>query len=144
MRADLNGRPLRLADVGKWFCHDFEFPLIHCFTTAAGLEAAVLAPTPAADGEMALAAAYGPNDYVTIYSEPSYGGSYAHLSTNYDQLWLIGWNDRISSFKVRNNARGRFYSNWYAGGAIYSFCCNSTVPWLSSTYDNTFSSVYRS
>lgn len=143
MRADLEGRPLRLAEVGKWFCHDFDFPQIHCFTSATRLEAAILAQ-PAGDGEMSVASAYGPGDYVTIYSEPSYGGSYAHLSANYDQLWLIGWNDRISSFKVRNNARGRFYSNWYGGGTVYSFCCNSTVPWMSSTYDNTFSSVYRS
>jgi hypothetical protein len=97
-----------------------------------------------ADDQMTIAAAFGPSDYVTIYSEPSYGGSYAHLAANYDQLWLIGWNDRVSSFKVRNDGRGRFYGNWYGSGTIYSFCCNSTVPWMTSTTDNTFSSVYRS
>lgn len=144
MRADLDGRPIKLVDVGNWFCHDFDFPQIHCFTSATRLEAAVSVMRSSAGDRTTLAAAYGPNDYVTIYSEPSYGGSYAHLSTNYDQLWVIGWNDRISSFKVRNNAQGRFYSNWFAGGTVYSFCCNSTVPWMTSTYDNTFSSVYRS
>lgn len=144
LRADLDGRPIKLADVGKWFCHDFDHPQIHCYRSAARLEESVADHALAASADWATAAAYGPRDYVTIYSDPSYFGSYAHLSANYDQLWQIGWNDRISSFKVRNNASGRFYSNWFGGGTYFSFCCNSAVPWMTSTYDNTFSSVYRS
>src|SRR5712691_4153153 len=98
VRADLEGRPIKVAEISSYFCHDFSFPLVHCFSTSARLEAS-LAST---DGS--VTAAFGPSDYVTMYSEPSYGGSYIHLSQNYDTLFWIGWNDRVSSFKGRNNA----------------------------------------
>lgn len=144
--ADLDSRPIGLADVGLWFCHDFDHPQIHCFSTGPALESAVaerLASGSVESGDFTTLAAFGPNDYVTIYSEPSYGGSYAHLSANYDQLWMIGWNDRISSYKGRNSQSGTFYSDWFGGGTVRTFCCNMTVAWMTSTYDNTFSSVYR-
>lgn len=146
LRADLDSLPIGLADVGLWFCHDFDHPEIHCFSTGPALESAVaerLASGSVESGEFTTLAAFGPNDYVTIYSEPSYGGSYAHLSANYDQLWMIGWNDRISSYKGRNSQSGTFYSDWFGGGTVRTFCCNTTVAWMTSTYDNTFSSVYR-
>jgi hypothetical protein len=144
LRADLDGRPIKLADVGRWFCHDFDYPQLHCYSSAGALEQALVDRSAASGGGVTALAAYGPNDYVTIYSEPSYAGSYAHLSANYDSLVLIGWNDRISSFKARNSQAGKFYSNWFGSGTVRSFCCNTTVPWMTSTYDNTFSSVYRS
>lgn len=146
LRADLDGRPMKLAEVGRWFCHDFDHPQIHCFTNASTLEGAVAersAGVSVEGGELTTLAAFGPNDYVTIYSEPSYAGSYAHLSANYDQLWIIGWNDRISSYKGRNSQSGTFYSDWFGGGTVRTFCCNTTVSWLTATYDNAFSSVYR-
>jgi hypothetical protein len=145
LRADLDGRPIKLADVGRWFCHDFDHPQLHCYSSATDLEQAVTDRSlPSESGGFTALAAHGPNDYVTIYSEPSYAGSYAHLSANYDQLFLIGWNDRISSFKARNSQAGKFYSNWFGSGTVRSFCCNTNVAWMTSTYDNTFSSVYRS
>lgn len=105
--ADLDGIPIPATDAGRYFCHDFEFPHLRCFSTAAALEAAM--PTESASGGDLALAAYGLNDYVTIYSEPAFGGSYAHISQSYDGLWVIGWNDRISSFKGRSSARGRFH-----------------------------------
>lgn len=139
--ADMDGMPIPATHAGQYFCHDFEFPHLRCFSTAAALEAAM--PTESANGGDLALAAYGPNDYVTIYSEPAFGGSYAHLSQNYDGLWVIGWNDRISSFKGRNSARGSFYVDWYAGGSRADFCCNQTKASLSSTFNNAISSVYR-
>lgn len=139
--ADLDGVPIPATDAGQYFCHDLEYPELRCFSTAQALEAAM--PTgPADDAGLALAA-YGPNDYLTIYSEPAFGGSYAHLSQSYDGLWVIGWNDRISSFKGRNSARGSFYIDWYAGGSRLDFCCNQTAASLSGTFNNAISSVYR-
>lgn len=138
LTADLDGSPIKPTEASAYFCHDLAYPHFHCFSNAAALEsnfASIQAGT--------LSIAAGPNDYITIYSEAMYGGSYAHLAQNYDGLWVIGWNDRISSYKVRNYASGRFYQDWNAGGWRYSFCCNSEVPGLSSTYDNQFSSVYR-
>jgi hypothetical protein len=60
---------------------------------------------------------------------------------NYDAVAIIGWNDRVSSFTVRNSASGRFYADWFAGGSPYSFCCNQQVSTLGS-WSDTFSSVY--
>ena len=137
IRADLEGRPITASEISLYYCHDFAFPEVHCFSSASELEAAL---TP---GDGLSAAAFGPNDYVTIYSEPTYAGSYMHVSQNYDTLFWIGWNDRISSFKARNSARGTFWSDWQATGHRTDFCCNQTVPALSSTVDNTFTSVYR-
>lgn len=138
--AELDGRRIKATEAGNYFCHDFSFPHVQCFSSATALEAAIAAP--AADG-LAITAAYGPNDYVTVYSDATYGGSYMHISQNYDTLFWIGWSDRISSYKVRNNQRGTFWEDWYGGGRRTDFCCNSTVPWLVPEVDNTFTSVYR-
>lgn len=137
--ADLDGIAIPATEAGDYFCHDFAFPHVHCFAAAERLEQALRSPLAVGT----LSVSYGTSDYLTVYSSPSYGGSYAHLSQNYDALWVIGWNDRIRSLKVRNSARGSFHVDWYAGGARYDFCCNSEVPYLSSTYDSQFSSVYR-
>lgn len=137
VRADLEGRPIKAAEVSSYFCHDFSFPDVHCFSTAAELETAAGAPGGA------ITAAYGPSDYVTIYSEPTYGGSYMHLSQNYDTLFWIGWSDRVSSFKGRNSNSGTFWSDWHGTGRATDFCCNQTIPYLSGSVDNTFTSVYR-
>ena len=128
--ARLDGRPIPATAAGDYYCHDLTYPLITCFSTADALEKQLATSVRAV------------SVYVTIYSEPSYDGSYAHLSQDYDGLWAIGWNDRISSFKARNGESGRFYEEWYAGGDRYSFCCNQTEPMLGPV-DDTFSSVYR-
>lgn len=141
VEAYLDGVSIPSTEAGDYFCHDFDFPTLDCYSTAAALEAAVAVLTT--DGGPSATAAYGPSDYVTVYSEPGYGGSYAHLAQSYDALWVIGWNDQISSFKARNSATGSFYVDWYAGGQRLDFCCNSTVPQLSGTFDNAISSVYR-
>ena len=44
LRADLDGRPIDPAQASSYFCHDFEFPQIHCFSTPFELEAAVSQP----------------------------------------------------------------------------------------------------
>ena len=142
LRADLDGRPISPDQASSYYCHDFDYPWIHCFSTPAGLDAALAEPMMESS-QGAVAAAFGPADYVTVYSSPSYAGSFAHLSQDYDALATIGWNDTISSYRARNNRTGAFYEHWFAGGAKRTFCCNQNVPSLPSGVDNTFSSVYR-
>jgi len=137
IRANLEGRPVKAREIGSHFCHDFAFPEVHCFSTAIELELSLIS------SDALIAAAVGPNDYVTVYSDPSYGGSYMHISQNYDTLFWIGWNDRVSSYKARNSALGTFWSDWNATGRRADFCCNQGVATLSSTVDNTFTSVCR-
>lgn len=130
LSAKLDGQPIPASDVAKYYCHDLAYPMFECFSTEEALEQQMLtARRPAAV-------------YVTIYSEPTYDGTYAHLSQDYPGLWSIGWNDRISSYKARNGESGRFFEDWYGGGASSGFCCNQTEPVLGGD-DNTFSSVYR-
>ena len=64
------------------------------------------------------------------------------MSEDYSVLSLIGWNDRISSFKGRNSQLGAFYVDWFYSGTVWAFCCNQQVANLGS-YSNTFSSIRR-
>lgn len=142
LRADLDGRPISPEQASAYYCHDFDFPWVHCFSTPDALEAS-MPLTVSTSSQLAVVAAFGPSDYVTVYSSPGYAGSFAHLSQNYDVLATIGWNDTISSYKARNSRTGAFYEHWFAGGTKKSFCCNQNVPNLAAGVDNTFSSVYQ-
>jgi hypothetical protein len=129
--ADLDGAPLALEEVANWYCDDFSYPAIHCFRDAKRLEArreAMMATTAVT--------------YVTIYDYATFAGSYMHVSEDYTALVFLGWNDRISSYKGRNNEDGHFYVDWYYGGTGYYFCCNQQAGSLGS-FDNQFSSIHR-
>jgi hypothetical protein len=134
--ATLDGRPISLSDVSLYHCHDIEFPVIRCFRQSAGRNISI-----SADAQTLQVAAAG-IIYVTVYDLPSFAGSSMSISQDYDTLATVGWNDRISSFKAKNAETGRFYANWLRGGSAWNFCCNQSTGNL-STYDNTFSSVYR-
>jgi hypothetical protein len=123
--------PIRLADVGKWYCHDFDFPAIHCFSQPRDLEAS---PT--------FAAAATSTTYVTVYEFTTYQGAYMHLSQDYSMLVLIGWSDRISSLVVHNSAGGVFWTDWLYTGARYPVCCFQQLGSLGS-YNDSFSSVFH-
>jgi hypothetical protein len=140
MHADLDGKPIALVEVGEHYCHDLDFPAIHCFTDPEALESVMGSTDSFAARAMNAAAATGV--YATIYEYPTFQGSYMHMSQNYTCLACIGWNDRISAYVVKNSQSGNFYTDWYYGGTVYGFCCNQQIPTLGS-FDNTFSSVYR-
>lgn len=136
--ADLDGKPLALVEVGDHYCHDLDFPAIHCFTDPKALESEM----ESADSNSGASAAASTGIYVTVYEYTTFQGSYMHMSQNYTCLACIGWNDRISSFAVKNSQSGNFYIDWFYGGTVYGFCCNQELSGLGS-YNNTFSSVYR-
>ena len=136
--ADLEGQPIAAEAIPDFFCTDRDFPLIHCYKTAARLDAAVQ-QRPALSS-LATAATV----YVVIYSGQTYSGSYMYVSQDYDILALVGWNDRIRSYRGVNSGRGIFWTDWYRTGIGIPFCCNTWVPALASDVDRAFSSVYRS
>lgn len=144
LSADLDGKPIDLEDVGSWYCHDFDYPAIHCFSDPARLDAASMAARSSLlEGALAngdLAAALSGGTYVTVFEFAGFQGSSMQMSENYSVLSLIGWNDRISSYKVRNSASGVFFVDWLYSGSQWGFCCNQEVENLNA-YDNTFSSV---
>jgi hypothetical protein len=131
LRADLDGAPIKLSDVGNWYCHDFDYPSIHCFSSPGSLETSIRA-----------ALATTAVDFVTVYEFTGFAGSYMYMSQDYSVLATIGWNDRISSLKGRNGELSHFYVDWFYTGASYSVCCDVQLTSLGS-YDNTFSSVHR-
>jgi hypothetical protein len=131
LTAELDGKPIPLADVSRYYCDDFSYPLIRCSRIAL-----------VADLRAATYSLLASVEYVTVFDQPSYAGAYMHVSQDYSALVFIGWNDKISSFKARNWETGRFWTDWLYTGTIWSFCCNSTQPSLGG-YDNTFSSVQR-
>ncbi len=140
--ADLEGTPIPASEIPDWFCHDRNFPLIHCFRTAESLESARSAlDSPAALASGAVTAAS--TDYVVVYSATSYAGSYMFVSQNYDILALVGWNDRIRSYRALNSALGTFWTDWFGNGSRLDFCCNTSAASLSGTFDQAISSVYR-
>lgn len=138
--ADLGGRPIKPDLIASYYCHDFDYPTVHCYRTAADLEAAEAAR---AVSSFSPTAAFSIADYVTIFDGTVWTGTYMDISQNYDALFSIGWNDRVSSYKARNSASGKFWTDWFASGTSRSFCCNTQVSSLPAGLDNAFSSVYR-
>jgi hypothetical protein len=136
--ADLDGVAIAVDQIPEHFCHDRAYPVIHCFATPQGLAAAF----EALDGAR-IARAATATDYVIVYSNTSYGGSYLYISQDYDTLVTVGWNDRIRSYRGLNSELGRFWTDWFHSGAALDFCCNSNVPSLSATFDQKITSVYR-
>lgn len=131
LTATLDGKPIPLEDVGKYYCDDFSYPEIQCSSTK-------VIP----DARATLVTLLTAVDYVTIYDGNAYSGAFMNVSQDYSALSLIGWNDRISSFKGRNSETGSFYVDWFYGGTPWAFCCNTQTSSLGS-YNNTFSSIQR-
>jgi len=132
LSADVDGKPIPTTDVGKWYCHDFDYPVIHCFTEPAKLDAST---------EVATSALASVN-YVLVFEFTTYQGAFMYMSEDYSILALIGWNDRISSFQVKNSQSGAFWTDWLYSGTRYNFCCNQNVGSLGS-YNDSFSSVFH-
>jgi hypothetical protein len=138
IRAVLEGQPIETRLVSNYWCHDHNYPLINCFSSAGALEAALRAD--AAEPGLTAAAA---GDYVLVFSGTGYSGSYMYISQDYSALFFVGWNDRIRSYRGQNNGQGTFWTDWYASGTRHDFCCNVTMPYLPANLDKAFSSVYR-
>jgi hypothetical protein len=144
VRADLDGRPIGIRDIASYHCHDFDFPVIHCFRTDGELQSSTSAALATRQAQsMSAMDALTANDYVTIYQYSGFQGPSMDLSQDYTGLFAIGWNDAVSSYRARNGYSGTFYSEWFGGGAATDFCCYASVSALSASKDNTFSSVYR-
>jgi hypothetical protein len=131
LSATLDGRPIPVEDVGKYYCDDFAYPEIRCWSTRVLADSRALAVTLLTS-----------IDYVTVYDLTNFNGAFMNVSQDYAALSTIGWNDRVSSFKARNSETGTFYTDWFYSGSFWGFCCNSQLASLGS-YNNTFSSIIR-
>jgi hypothetical protein len=131
LSATLDGRPIPVGDVGRYICDDFAYPEIRCWASRVLADSRALAMTVLTSV-----------DYATIYDFTSFNGSYMNVSQDYSALNVIGWSDKISSFKGRNAETGMFYVDWFYQGTWYAFCCSTQVGNL-GVFSNTFSSMLR-
>jgi hypothetical protein len=129
--AYLDGEEIPVSEVGRYHCDDFAYPVIRCSVSPLLSQARRTVVTLLSGVE-----------YVTIYDLPSFSGASMTLSQDYATLMTIGWDDRISSFKGKLSATGKFWTDWFMGGSYWWFCCNQQVSSL-GTSSNTFSSVQR-
>ena len=134
LRADLEGTSIPLADVGKHFCHDLDAPAIHCFADLATLDAAVASRKATGVGALAVS-------YVQVFADRDYGGPAAYLSASYSNLGTIGWNDRISSYKVLISGSGEFREHINFVGEIDTFCCTQRVTYVGDSLNDKYSSA---
>jgi hypothetical protein len=131
LTATLDGESIKPADVGGYYCDDFAYPVITCFTDPKLLEFRVASL-------LSLTAL----TYVVIYDYTGWAGSYMYVSQDYTVLAFVGWNDRVSSLRSVNYEDGQFFTDWFYGGTAWYFCCNAQYASLGG-YDNSFSSVHR-
>ena len=138
--ADLEGRRISVSEIPDWFCHDVDYPQIHCYTTAAELETALDAAAASIEG---LTGVLAPLPYVYIYGDAGTLGPAYGVTQVWEDLSWIGWNDRISSFKSVNGGFGHFATDAYNNGRLYpGFCCNAVVTYVGDSWNDQFSSVY--
>ena len=141
VEATLDGRPIDLDEVGRYQCHDLDYPVIRCFRKAVDRDLSIDLDLGVLDASVSVSVAASVV-YVTLYDGQNLTGSSISLSQDYDALATIGWNDRASSFMGRNGETGRLYLDWFHGGSSTAFCCNQVFRTLSG-YDNAYSSAYR-
>jgi hypothetical protein len=137
--ADLEGTPIGIAEVSSYYCHDLDYPKIHCYENSTALEAAVSSiesDRAALSGDAAAGL-----QYVKLFDLTGYAGQFIILSINYDNLSTIGWNDKVSSFIGVNNLSFGLWNDPYQSGYGLIRCCNQRAASLSATYDNQFSST---
>ncbi len=133
--ATLDGHPIRIDRIADLNCHDFDYPVIRCFSSPAAVAADIAARTDSTDGESSLGIS---SVYVTVFEHAFYDGASMTLSSDRPWLSSIGWNDRISSFKSFG-ATGGFYEDSPSGGFYYTFGSTTQVSSLSGTYNDKFS-----
>jgi hypothetical protein len=137
LRAFLGDREIATSEAGRHHCHDLDHPVVRCYRSAAEAERAV---AERLQQEASLLA----TNFVRVFEHASYNGASAYLSQNYSDLGSIGWNDRISSYRVLNGGSGTFHQPVSYSGIQLGFCCNDNVSSLSATYNDQFSSVQGS
>jgi hypothetical protein len=131
LSATLDGKRIRLDRVASLQCHDFDYPIIRCFSTAERIAADIdarLAARDAAGARLLLAG------YVTVYQDNFYGTPSISLSTDQASLSALGWNDRISSFKSFG-ATGGFWEHSPSGGFFHAYAATTQAPSLGSHND---------
>lgn len=135
----LDGKPATVSQAAAYHCHDLRFGLLECYKDAADRDNAVAAILGNAAEVLSPVAATS-TGYVIVWADPTYAGASAVLSQDYANLGTIGWNDRISSYKVYTTYTGAFYDQANYQGLTQYYCCFSQVSYVGAQYNDIFSS----
>jgi hypothetical protein len=148
---DGNEEDIELEDVGDHHCHDFASPIIRCFATELerDADAESVMGTQAARGwggteqQAALAVQLAATvvTYVRWYEDSNYGGLSFSTANPMADLAVIGWNDRISSFKSINGGHPKFWQSWNYTGTAWQWVTSAWVPYVGDPANDRFSSV---
>ncbi len=139
VRAILNGKPIALADVSRYHCHDRVYPLIRCFRASADRDAdEVTAATLQAAPVLSVAVA----PYVRWYADINFGGPSFVAYVTYANLGDIGWNDAISSFTTYSGGHPKWWQDISFGGTGWDWGAAS-VSYVGDAANDKFSSVER-
>ncbi len=129
----LNGRVATLTAASRSHCDDLTPGVLRCYSSQRNRDRAA-SPRVSRD---ATAASAG---YVVAYVDISFGGASVVLSQDHPDLRTIGWNNRISSYKVYTSLTGYFHQGAYYAGSAQSYCCFSQVSYVGNSFNDTFSS----
>jgi Beta/Gamma crystallin. len=140
VKAVLDGERVSVAAAAAHHCHDLDAGVLECFTSEANRDSAVAAIV--ADHAITSASELGPasTGYVIAWEAASFAGASTVLSQDYPNLTSIGWNDRISSYKVYTTYTGAFYDQSYYQGLTQFYCCFAQVSYVGNQYNDIFSS----
>ncbi len=135
-RAQLEGRAIALGDVARFQCHDRDFPVIRCFTSAAERDRDMV--VLGLSGELVSA-----THYVTWYDGANYPEppSFAAYWTEPD-LTGFGWNDKISSFRTYNGGHPRWWQDVGNTGSAWDWGTVSKA-YVGDAANDQFSGVER-
>jgi hypothetical protein len=139
LRAVLDGQPATVSQAAEFYCHDLRPGVLECYTDATDRDNAV-ANILGNEVSEVLALGSASTGYVIVWADPSYAGASAVLSQDYANLGSIGWNDRISSYKVYTTYTGAFYDQANYQGLTQYYCCFSQVSYVGASYNDIFSS----
>lgn len=146
LRAELDGRPIPLGDVSRYFCHDRAYPVIRCFGTAPerdrDVELAGAAALAGPGGDSADAITTVAYPYVRWFLDANYGGPSFDASIAYSDLGILRWNDKISSFSTYPGGHPRWWQNVGFAGSPWDWGTTS-VPYVGDAANDKFSSVER-
>ena len=142
LSATYRGQEVALNDTAAHHCHDGDYPQIRCFDSAVERDLDLVVQT--ARGAIALGPEPEPPPatyYVTWYEAANYGGSSFTASASYSNLGVLGWSDRISSFKSLNNGRPKWWRDPNFAGTTWQWPAGAQVSYVGAGANDLFSSV---
>jgi hypothetical protein len=130
----LDGEPVSVRQAGQHHC--IAGVRLECYSSHTARDRALHAAREnAASGASALT-----SGYVIAYVDASFGGASIVLTQDYSDLSTIGWNDKISSYKVFTSLTGSFWTAANYSGVRQTYCCFTNVSYVGNSVNDTFSS----